>query len=230
MTHPDPQTLALLALGEHASAEDRLHVAGCAACRAELDRFARPVAAARAAAPQLDQPAPHVWRAIAAELGLDADPAHPVLMSAGRRRRPARRAVAALAAAAAVVVIGGLAVGLLALRAQPQRIASATLAALPDWPGSSGTAVLERLSDGRRVVQVRTDVAPDATTDHQVWLMTDGAQRLVSLGVLTGTGGTFPVPAGVDLDRFRLVDVSDEPRDGDPAHSGNSIVRGALEP
>jgi hypothetical protein len=46
--------------------------------------------------------------------------------------------------------------------------------------------------------------------------------------VLHGTSGRFPVPAGVDVHRFRFVDVSDEPRDGDTAHSGDSIVRGAL--
>jgi hypothetical protein len=46
--------------------------------------------------------------------------------------------------------------------------------------------------------------------------------------MLHGESGTFAVPAGLDLDRFRLVDVSDEPRDGNPAHSGDSIVRGAL--
>jgi hypothetical protein len=144
------------------------------------------------------------------------------------RRRFGRRLAAVLAAAAAVVVIGGVAVGLLTLRAHPQQLATATLDALPGWAGSSGSAVLERLPDGERVVQVRTDVPPDATSDHEVWLMTDGAKRLVSLGMLEGTSGTFTVPAGLDVSRFHLVDVSDEPRDGNPAHSGDSIVRGAL--
>jgi hypothetical protein len=75
---------------------------------------------------------------------------------------------------------------------------------------------------------VTTTVEPDARTDHEVWLMTAGTKRLVSLGVLHGTSGTFTVPTGVDVDRFRLVDVSDEPRDGNPGHSGDSIVCGVL--
>ena len=38
------------------------------------------------------------------------------------------------------------------------------------------------------------------------------------------------VPAGIDPAQFALVDVSREPVDGEPAHSGDSIVRGLLEP
>ena len=33
---------------------------------------------------------------------------------------------------------------------------------------------------------------------------------------------------GVDLDEYSIVDISVEPIDGDPAHSGDSIVRGQL--
>jgi hypothetical protein len=50
----------------------------------------------------------------------------------------------------------------------------------------------------------------------------------VSLGVLEGPEGTFPVPEGVDSREFSLVGVSAEPRDGDSAHSGEPIVRGPL--
>jgi hypothetical protein len=37
------------------------------------------------------------------------------------------------------------------------------------------------------------------------------------------------VPADVDLRDYVLVDVSQEPLDGNPAHSGDSIVRGQLD-
>jgi hypothetical protein len=53
------------------------------------------------------------------------------------------------------------------------------------------------------------------------------ASGLLSLGLLEGTSGRFAVPAGIDLDQFTLVDVSAEPVDGDPSHSGDSIVRGS---
>jgi RNA polymerase sigma-70 factor (ECF subfamily) len=47
---------------------------------------------------------------------------------------------------------------------------------------------------------------------------------------LTGIGdeGRFTFPVGLDLDDFAVVDVSAEPFDGDPAHSGDSILRGEL--
>ena len=51
----------------------------------------------------------------------------------------------------------------------------------------------------------------------------------MSLGLLEGASGRFVVPDGIDLDEFTLVDVSAEPVDGDPAHSGDSIVRGELQ-
>ena len=52
---------------------------------------------------------------------------------------------------------------------------------------------------------------------------------LVSLGTLDGTSGRFDLPAGLDLTQFSVVDVSEEQFDGDPAHSGDSIVRGPLQ-
>ena len=38
----------------------------------------------------------------------------------------------------------------------------------------------------------------------------------------------LPLPPGADLNRYRLVDVSAEPHDGDAAHSGKSLLRGTL--
>ena len=238
MTHLDPETLALLALGEDsASAADRLHLAGCASCRAELQGFARAVAATRESEAPLSRPGPRVWTGIAEALALDASVADDPFGATGPRaveapvRRIGRRRglVAIIAAAAAVLLLGGVAIGLLTARSGVEPIATAMLHAFPAWRGNSGTAVLERLGNGREVVQVSTTVRPDGRTDHEVWLMTAGARRLVSLGMLQGTSGTFTVPAGIDVSRFRLVDVSDEPRDGNPAHSGNSIVRGVLK-
>ena len=63
---------------------------------------------------------------------------------------------------------------------------------------------------------------------REVWLIRSDASGLVSLGLLEGDSGRFVVPDGIDLDEFTLVDVSAEPVDGDPAHSGDSIVRGEL--
>jgi hypothetical protein len=45
---------------------------------------------------------------------------------------------------------------------------------------------------------------------------------------MNSDSGTFEVPAGLQLADFPVVDVSDEPLDGNPAHSTVSIVRGTL--
>jgi anti-sigma-K factor RskA len=236
MTHLEPDLLALLALGEDAaSPEQRAHLTACPECAGELRRLQRTVAAGRGldGVPPLETPAPRVWAGIAEELGLPAgaEPSQAVARPAAVvPLRPGagsgRRIVLAAAAAAVVLLVGGL--GVVLLRSATDPIASARLVPFPDWQGESGTAVLERRPDGGQVVDVHTSVRPDGRTDHEVWLMTPGAKRLVSLGMLHGTSGRFAVPTGLDVHRFRFVDVSDEPRDGDPAHSGDSIIRGAL--
>ncbi len=51
---------------------------------------------------------------------------------------------------------------------------------------------------------------------------------MVSLGVLDGESGIFTIPAGIDLAQYPIVDISDQPYNGDPAHSADSIARGTL--
>ena len=52
---------------------------------------------------------------------------------------------------------------------------------------------------------------------------------MVALGFLTaGTEGDFVVPAGLLGSGYRTVDISLEPDDGNPAHSGVSLARGTL--
>ena len=81
--------------------------------------------------------------------------------------------------------------------------------------------------DGQRTLEVRVD-KNEARGYQEVWLIAPDLSRLVSLGVMTSESGTFSVPAGLDLGEYPIVDVSDEPVDGDPAHSSVSIVRGTL--
>ena len=63
---------------------------------------------------------------------------------------------------------------------------------------------------------------------REVWLLTPDVSGLISVGTLEGTSGRFDLPDGLDLDEFSVVDVSEEQFDGNPAHSGDSIVRGPL--
>jgi len=148
--------------------------------------------------------------------------------SLDKRRRPWVGALAA-AASLALVAAAGSAIWLTFQPAeQPTVLASATLDAFPNWADSTGEAKLERLPDGTRVIDVNFDAPATAGGYREVWLITSDATALVSLGIVEGTSGQFTVPDGLDLDSYDLVDISEEQFDGDPAHSGDSIVRGQL--
>lgn len=147
--------------------------------------------------------------------------------SAVAPRRPRRRV---WALAAAVVLVAGIGLGSWALAqgtAQAE-VAEATLDPFPDHRDSTGAAVVEEGSDGSLVVRVRLDTEPAPNTYREVWLITGDASALISLGVLEGSSADFTVPEGIDIREYLLVDISEEPIDGDPGHSGDSIVRGEL--
>jgi anti-sigma-K factor RskA len=66
-------------------------------------------------------------------------------------------------------------------------------------------------------------------TFYEVWLMNASPQRLLSLGVLDSSEhGVFQIPAGLDLSSYPVVDISLQPFNGSPAHSGTSSVRGSF--
>ncbi|WP_210505939.1 anti-sigma factor [Naasia sp. SYSU D00057] len=242
-----------------ASPEERAHVADCAACRAELANLRRTATVGRSALGAGDLlPAPaRVWTRIAEELELQdatlpgvpaaaasaTPPEAPVASvpaerpaadAAPRQRptaRPRRAWMLALAAVAVVLLVigGGVTVWQLLRPAPAAVLATAELDPFPGWSGAAGTAELEETRTGARQVQVTLEAPGTDEGYREVWLITSDATELVSLGVLDGTSGTFSVPAGIDTSRYDLVDVSEEPFDGDPTHSGDSIVRGQLQ-
>ncbi|MBT2538553.1 anti-sigma factor domain-containing protein [Arthrobacter sp. ISL-69] len=63
---------------------------------------------------------------------------------------------------------------------------------------------------------------------REVWVISPDLSKLVSLGVLDGEPGVFAIPEGLDLAEYPIVDVSNEPFDGNPGHSSDSIARGEL--
>jgi hypothetical protein len=242
MSHLDPEVAALLAMGEDPTDDERRHLDDCADCAAEVASFDRAIVAGRAArsSDALLTPPDRVWESIRAELSLPDDArgagtaasdtapasrAHRV----GRRRRISRRPVffvlAGSAAAVAAIVAGVWAVGGIVPRAEI--VAEARLDGLPAWSGAAGDALLERTDGHDRVVVDLEASLPDSGY-REVWLLTSDATDLVSLGVLDGSTGTFDVPDDIDLSRFTVVDISQESSDGDPGHSGDSIVRGTL--
>jgi hypothetical protein len=113
------------------------------------------------------------------------------------------------------------------------------VSAAPLEPLPEGDAADRGRGDARVVetaagpeLQVSVAGLPQTPGYHAVWLIDPESGEMVAIGVLPGTAGTasgvFPLPPGLDLDTFDLVDVSDEPLDGDPTHSGNSLLRGTL--
>jgi hypothetical protein len=257
--HVDPEVLALVALGERPAPADAAHLEGCRVCADEVASLAAVVAVGRSVgtADALVPPAPAVWDRIRDELGLAPD-VRPAAASAGGDAAvddpaatpapapapaepsaplapvvPLRRRVAPwVAAAAAGGVLLGAAGGVWwASRdtaADPGLVAQAPLEPLPGRT-ATGSARVEEDATGDRTLVVTLD--GDGTDEgyREVWLIDRDVTRLVSLGVLTGSEGRFTVPPGLDLTQFPVVDVSDEPLDGDPAHSGISILRGVLD-
>lgn len=93
----------------------------------------------------------------------------------------------------------------------------------------AGTARVEVLGDGSSVLVLDTDFedVPDAYLE--VWLIDPNIEGMVSLGHLTQADEQFVIPAGFDVADFPIVDISVEPLDGVPTHSGDSVTRGVLE-
>ncbi|MFG2036716.1 anti-sigma factor domain-containing protein [Dactylosporangium sp. NPDC048998] len=159
-----------------------------------------------------------------------------------RRRGPGWGGAVAIAAMAAVVgALAGAGVTVLLLRGRDGGDAAADcrpqdarvrLDPLPEAPrGASGYACV-RTVDGERRLIVRAEGMPvQADSDYEAWLLdeTGPTGRMEALGVLgKGPNLALAVPATVDLSRYNIIDISAEPHDGKPTHSGRSMLRGKL--
>jgi hypothetical protein len=150
----------------------------------------------------------------------------------GRRRSSRARRALSLALAASIALVIGFGLGFLVERfVQPTEtvIERAQLQALPAWPGARGEAWVERDGSGDRFLEVRVDSTSPDPGYRQVWLIDRNVDAMASMGFLNNGVGRFNIPDDLDLNQFPIVDVSAEPaNDADPAHSGDSIVRGQL--
>lgn len=157
----------------------------------------------------------------------------PVSLQDRARSGPAQRRAAAwwqrpgawMAAAAAALLVTAGAVWSLN-QAAPRPLAEADLAPLAQY-SAAGSAKVVEAADGSRALEVRLS-KDEAQGYQEVWLIAPDLSRLVSLGVMNSDSGTFQLPAGLELSDYPIVDVSDEPVDGNPAHSSVSIARGTL--
>jgi len=240
--HPDPDALALAALPAEPSDPGVVaHLTECATCRSHVDELARTVALAQEGvdgAGDLGGPPDRVWAAITAELGAELppvdDPPPP------RRSKARRRVLLAVAAAVVALAAGvGIGLGVGAMGGTPGAAppASTVVAQLrpigPLDPTGSGTLTATERA-GVRTMAVRLTGVPDAAgADYlEVWLMNGAGTEIVALGALTrddtGYSGSFTVPSNLPMTQLDLVDVSAERYDGNPGHSGVSILRGTL--
>lgn len=255
MSHCDPETLALRSLGERVGTPDvDAHLATCQECQDQLASLGTLVGIARTRGPvEMQQPSAAVWAQIHDELGLTtavtnrsdtastATPAPhleqdvaPVVSLQERRDRRARPSTWLLAAAG----IGGIVVGGVVTAAvvgtdaqESLTVASSVdLDPLPAWD-AQGTAELAVNAQGQQMLVVALDADAAASADgfQEVWLIDENVEGMVSLGILEGSDGQFVIPDGVDVAAFPIVDISLEPFDGDPTHSGDSIARGQIE-
>jgi hypothetical protein len=147
------------------------------------------------------------------------------------RPTPARRRVLSLALAAGLALLAGIG-GTLAWQqftsTSDTVISSAQLQALPDWSGASGEATLEEDAAGNKVLVITMVTPRPVDGIQQVWLADSTATAMTPIGPLSQPGQRFPLPKDLDVSRFPLVDISVQQPGGNPAHSGNSIVRGTL--
>ncbi len=258
MRHCTPEQLSLAALREPLPADDAAHLESCAQCREELASLRRGVdllAVPQLAAPGAAVlPPPSVWAGIAAATGVTTAPraealaaaappppaaAPPAPPAAAPEPAPAavvplrtRRSRLLLAAAASLVVGVGIGAGAVALGTGDDdglAVAAAALDPLGD-SGASGKARVVERDDGSRALELTLDAVPLDEGYYEVWLLDEAVARLVPVGVVqSGSDATLELPPGLDLGEYPVVDVSVEPLDGDPSHSGESVVRGVLE-
>jgi anti-sigma-K factor RskA len=97
--------------------------------------------------------------------------------------------------------------------------------------GANGSVELAA-ADGRSAEVIVDGLPPSAPgAYYELWLLR--GDETVSLGSFTvGADGHADVPISVPVDpgRYDAFDVSLEREDGDPAHSGDSVLRGPTAP
>lgn len=254
MQHLEQDPISLAALGEELDGDQQAHLDGCDSCALEVEQLRTVVLLARQGSPAqpLEAPDPGVWASVHRQLGLGSSQAEDPLTrtSSGAQARieapsPSRDAVANLrewrtprpssgpryllgAAVVGMVIGGGALWAVQSLTSGESReiVAEAVLEPLDGFTGE-GTAAVVSGADGVRSLEV-TSTGNDADGYEEVWLIGPELDRMYSLGVLRGGRGSLTMPDSIDLAEFPIVDISDEPLDGDPTHSGVSVLRGSL--
>ena len=136
--------------------------------------------------------------------------------------RPALAAAAVLALVALGTALGALIAG---GDGSPRAGREVALAVVDDGPRGAHADARLRTTTMRLTVSGLPRVG--AGGFYEVWMMRD-AKHLVALGSFrVGADGRARVdlPVTASPRRFPVLDISREPADGDPAHSGHSVLR-----
>jgi anti-sigma-K factor RskA len=169
---------------------------------------------------QRDQPPANMWSEIAAKMDR---PVHEVVPI----RRTHRRAWFGVAAVVAAALT--LAAGLLISGGDGESVvAAASLSNAGLSPlGSASSGKAEIVQRGTSyLLHIDVSRLPQEPSSYiEVWLIDTEVKGMISLGPFHGNGD-YVIPSGVDPAKYPIVDVSLEPSDGVPTHSGVSIVRG----
>jgi anti-sigma factor RsiW len=206
-----------------AAAVDR-HLAGCDPCRRDLAAVAVASSALRDAARLPIVPAPDLpTLRPPAGRGREDNRAGRAAAGGARRPRPARWLLGAAAVLVALLLgVGGYSVG------RDRGGQDAQVVALGGAPGGA-TAEARMRGDGDDQVMTMTARGlprPAAGAYYEVWLV-DGAGVGFPVGSLSPDGeGIWSLPTDVAA-RYRVIHVTLEPGDGDPAMSPHTVLRGA---
>jgi Anti-sigma-K factor rskA len=158
-------------------------------------------------------------------------PAPPPAPWPGERPRRTRRTLVP-ALAGALLLCAGISIGLLASgggNGSDGNPVRATLSPVGGrGAGASGVVELRPRAGGTARVAL-SGLRPSTRTDfYELWLLGDdgGVVSLGSVRVPASGRARLMVDLPVDPRRFRYLDVSREPADGDPSHSTISVLRG----
>lgn len=238
MDHADPDQLAGLALDPTDGPEDvRDHAATCPECAGLVAAFTG--VRRRTGADALVAPPARVRDEVLAEVRA-GDLPEPVSLP-GRDEQPSRRGIPLwlAAVAAALALLAGVGLGrwgadgtevpeaVVPPAGTGTVVAAATLTAL-DSDADRGKASAVQ-SEDTFTIRVSATELGDEPGVREVWLINVDGVRMVSIGLLAaGDDGEFAVPMELIDKGYRIVDISVEPDDGDPTHSGVSVARGEL--
>jgi anti-sigma-K factor RskA len=217
--------LGELGPGERAAVERRMR---------EDEGFRREVEGLREVVAELERVPPEAWEPGPVPPPPELPAPTPPIREPARRRWSARWAAAAVAACLALVA-AGVGIGALVFGGDGDGEAGPAIALArvgEGGPDATGRAGVVSSDDGGLRVRVSGLVPSGPGSYYELWLL-DGPERLLSLGsfrVPASGAAEVTVPLPVEVTDFRFLDVSVEDADGDPGHSGVSVLRGPTAP